>query len=202
MRRPVRETRGRSRIELRVVVGGPIVLLAEVVGTEVVVPDRRSRPATIASRPRPERVVHAPFGTKDLADLADRAPGPERVPHGRQQVRLAEGGGAHGGQRRRGLLRTALGAHPGRPGELTAFRLGIDLLKLDRLRLVLDEAVDADDHTLAALDLLLPLESRLLDLVLDEAALDRRDRASQLVHAADQLRRAGLELVRQRLDEV
>src|SRR5207302_2662380 len=55
---------------------------------------------------------------------------------------------------------------------------------------------------LAALDRSLPVEGRLFDLGLDEAALDRLDGATELVDARDQVRRAPLEVVRQRLDEV
>ena len=62
---------------------------------------------------------------------------------------------------------------------------------------VLGEAVDADDDALAGLDLALELVRRLLDLVLGEALLDRRDRAAELVDPRDQLQRALLELARQ-----
>ena len=64
------------------------------------------------------------------------------------------------------------------------------------------EGVDADDHALARLDLLVPAERRLLDLALDEALLDRSDGAAELVDPLDQLARALLELVGERLDEV
>ena len=46
------------------------------------------------------------------------------------------------------------------------------------------------------------LERRLLDLALDEALLDRLDRAAQLVDPLDQLPGPLLELVGERLDEV
>ena len=62
--------------------------------------------------------------------------------------------------------------------------------------------VDADDRALARLDLLLPPERRVLDLALHEALLDRRDRSADLVDPLDQLPRARLELVGQRLDVV
>src|SRR5581483_6732619 len=88
------------------------------------------------------------------------------------------------------------------PLELSLLRGGIEPVQLDALRLGLGEAVDADDRALAALDLLLPLEGGLLDLVLHEALLDRLDRAPELVDALDQLPGACLELVGERLDEV
>ena len=86
------------------------------------------------------------------------------------------------------VVGVALRAHPRRPLELAALGLGVEPVQLDRLLVVLVEAVDADDHALARLDLLLVAERRLLDLVLDEALLDRRDRAAELVDALDQLR--------------
>ena len=51
-------------------------------------------------------------------------------------------------------------------------------LQLDVLLPGLLEAIDAHDHALARLDLLLVAERRLLDLALDEALLDRGDRAT------------------------
>ena len=75
-------------------------------------------------------------------------------------------------------------------------------MPLDRLLLTLGEAVDADDHALAGLDLLLPAERRLLDLRLHEALLDRGDGAAELVDLQDQLPGLRLELVREGFDEV
>src|SRR5207253_8216590 len=86
--------------------------------------------------------------------------------------------------------------------ELPLFRLGIKAMKFDRLLLAFREPIDAYDHALAALDLLLPAKCRLLDLVLHEALLDRDNGPTELVHALDQLPRSGLELIRQGLDEV
>jgi hypothetical protein len=75
-------------------------------------------------------------------------------------------------------------------------------MQLDRRRLGLGEAIDADDHPLAGLDLLRVAKRGVLDLALDEALLHGRDRAAQLVDALDQLLAARLELVGERLDEV
>ena len=67
-------------------------------------------------------------------------------------------------------------------------------MELDRLLLVLLVAdAGAHDHALALLDLTLVPERRVLDLPLDEALLDRRDRAADLVHPLDQLPRRLLE---------
>jgi len=73
---------------------------------------------------------------------------------------------------------------------VAALALRVDPVKLDPLFRLLVEAVDADDDALAVFDCALPLEGRLLDLVLDEALLDRLDCAAELVDAADQLPRA------------
>jgi hypothetical protein len=68
-----------------------------------------------------------------------------------------------------------------RPLELALLRLGIDAQQLEPLvRLLLPERVDADDDLLARLDVLLELEVRPRDLVLDDR-LDRGDGAPGLV---------------------
>ena len=87
----------------------------------------------------------------------------------------------------RGLVRVPLGAHLRRPLELAPLGLGVEVVQLDRLRLLLAEPVHPDDHLLARLDLGRVLVRRVLDLPLDEALLDRLDRAAELVHALDQL---------------
>src|SRR2546422_2703339 len=158
--------------------------------------------STPALKPRAHRVVHAPLGAEGLADLADGAVGPERFAHRREEIRLPAGSVANGVERPRSRVGVPLGPDPGRPLELASLRLRVDPMQLDLLDLFFGEAVDADDRALAALDLLLPLEGGLLDLVLHEAPLDRLDGAAELVHALDQLPGASLELVRQRLDEV
>ncbi len=133
------------------------------------------------------RVVHAPFGTKGLADLADGAVGAEGLPHRREQIRVPLGRLDDGRERRGCRLGVPFGPHARGPLELAALGRRVDPLQLGLGVVVLGEAVDADDHALAALDLALPLERGLLDLVLDEAGLDRRDRAAELVDALDQL---------------
>ena len=74
-----------------------------------------------------------------------------------------------------------------RPLELAALDRWVEAVQLDLLLLGLGEAVDADDHALARLDLLVPAEGGVLDLALDEALLDRRDGAAELVDPLDQL---------------
>src|SRR5438445_460741 len=147
-------------------------------------------------------VVHAPHVAQRVADLADRAAGSERFAHRDEEVLLAAGDVSHVGERLLDVREIPFGPHARRALELAPLRLGIEAMELDRLALRLLEPVDADDHALAGLDLPLILERRLLDLVLDEPLLDRRHRAAEPVHALDQLPRARLELLRQRLDEI
>ena len=97
---------------------------------------------------------------------------------------------ADGRERALGVLRVPLRPHPRRSLELTPLRVGIEAVQLDVLLLGLGEAVDADDHALARLDLLVPAEGGVLDLALDEALLDRGDGAAELVDPLDQLARA------------
>ena len=105
-------------------------------------------------------------------------------------------------ERRCRRLGIPLGAQPCGPLELAALRGRVEPVQLDRFLLRLVELVDADDHALARLDLLLVPERRLLDLLLDEALLDRRDGTASLVDLLDQLGRALLQLVGELLDEV
>ena len=60
-------------------------------------------------------------------------------------------------------------------------------MELHLLLVVLGEAIDADHHPLARLDLPLEAVGGLLDLPLHEALLDGRDRAAELVDPLDQL---------------
>src|SRR6266566_5573842 len=153
-------------------------------------------------RPRSNRVVHAPLRTQGLADLAHRAVRAQRLARRRQKIRLAPRGLPHRLERLSRLGRVPLGPDAGRPLELAPLRLGVEPVQLDALAVVFLEPVHADDRALPALDLLLPFEGRLLDLGLDEAALDCLDGAPELVDAVDQLPRPRLELVRECLDEV
>src|SRR5438552_14015141 len=176
------------------------------------VPSSASAPATAASsarrrrgmdsspcrepeEPKPlragtEGVVHAPLLAQRLADLADGAVRPQRLAHGRQEVRVAVRGLAHGRERLRRDVRVAFRADARGALELARGCLRVDRLQLDPLGRLLDVAVDADDDALAALDLLLPHERRLLDLVLPESTLDRLDGAAELAYAHDQRPRA------------
>src|SRR5207249_8860338 len=131
-----------------------------------------------------------------------RATRTQRLAHRHEQVAFAGRDAAHLDERRRGGLGVPPRSHPRRPLELPLLPRRVEPMQLDVLFLALVEAVDADDHALARLDLLLVAERGLLDLALDEALLDRRDRAAALVDLRNQLTRPGLELVGERLDEV
>src|SRR5207302_7971644 len=114
------------------------------------------------------------------ADLADRAARAQRLAHRVQHVLGPSRRLAHACERRGGLVGIARGAHLRRARELTLLGFRIDRLQLDRLLRLGAVLVDADDHALALLDLLLPPERGVLDLALDEALLDRRDGAAEL----------------------
>src|SRR3954454_3163898 len=151
---------------------------------------------------RPLAVVLAPLAAQDAADLADRAPGAERLPHRHEHVLGAARRLGDARERRAGGLAIARRAHFRRARELAPLGLRVDHLQLDWLLGLRTVLVDADDHARAGLDLLLPLERRVLDLRLDEALLDRRHGAAELVDPLDQLRRLLLEFVGERLDVV
>src|SRR5437868_11904227 len=130
-------------------------------------------------------VVRAEFLTQHPADLAHRAARAQRHSHRYEQVRVTAGNTTDLRQRPLGVLRVPLRPDPCRALELSPLRLGVEPVQLHGLRLRLRETVDADDHSVALLHLLLVAKRGLLDLVLDEAALDRLDRAAQLVDSLD-----------------
>src|SRR5438876_4030084 len=156
----------------------------------------------LASGPGAHGVVRAPLVAQLVADLTDRGARAQRLAHRRQEVLGAVRGLADTRERELSLVRVPLSAYLRRPLELPPLGVGIEPVQLDRLALLFPKTVDADDDALARLDLLLVPECGLLDLVLDEAPLDRRDRSAELVDSLDQLPRLGLQLVGQRLDEV
>src|SRR5262245_30820301 len=131
------------------------------------------------------RVVRSEHVSELVADLADREARPQRIAHRREQVAVALRRAPHLGQRLRRLVGVPLRPHFGRSLELSALRLRVEPVELDRLRLVLLVAVDSDDHPLAGLDRGRVLVRLVLDLALDEALLDCLDRAPDLVHALD-----------------
>ena len=97
-------------------------------------------------------------------------------------------------------LLVAVGLELLQPLDLLALGLRVDAQDLDVVELVGDELVHADDDVLLLLVALLVAPGRLLDLGADER--DALDRAAELVDLVDQLLRARLDLVGERLDEV
>src|SRR5829696_10232448 len=146
-----------------------------------------------ARRSRVLRVVGGELGAELLADLADRAARAQRLAHRGEEILGAGRDPAHLAQSRGGRLGVALGAHARRPLELALLRRGVEPMQLDRFVTVLREAVDADDDARALLDLLRIAERRVLDLALNQALLNRLDRAADLVHPLDEVARALLQ---------
>ena len=150
----------------------------------------------MSARLRPVRVERAELVAEGVRDLADRDPGAERLAHRREQVLGAGGDAADLRERGLRLLGVSLRPHARRALELAPLGVRVDPEQLDLLLVVLHEAVDADDRPLARLDLLVPPERSLLDLVLDEPLLDRRDGAADLVDPARSALSARLQLGR------
>ena len=114
----------------------------------------------------------------------------ERLAEGREEVLGGLRGAAHVGDRRLDPGRVAARPQRRSPFTLGALDRWVEPVELDPLRLVHRVSVDTDDHALALLDLALPAERGLLDLLLHPAGLDRRDCAAELVDPRDQLGRA------------
>src|SRR4051794_12844600 len=155
---------------------------------------RTRSPASVAGLVLAEDVAHRAAG------LAERGPVAQGVVQDGQQVvaplrRVAD------------LLQTlvdellvALGLERLQALDLRVLGGRVDAQGLGDLRVLLDVVVDADHDVLALLVALGIAPGRLLDLVLDE--VDRVHAAAELVDLGDQLARARLDLVGERLDEV
>ena len=135
-------------------------------------------------------VERPPVLAELVADLADGAAGAQRLAHRREQVL------ARSPATRRTSASAASAPAASRSARTRAVRsswrcsaAGSRRCSSIVLALRLLEAVDADDHALAGLDLRRVAVGRVLDLALDEALLDRRDRAAELVDPVDQLER-------------
>src|SRR5690606_4182710 len=109
-----------------------------------------------------------------LADLAERGARAGRLDRSSQQVAVAARGLAQVLESAHGGASVAAALEVGQPRDLLLAHLRVvDLAHLDRLLIVEPEAVDADDHVLAAVDAGLPQGSRLLDLELGRSLLHR-----------------------------
>ena len=137
------------------------------------------------------RVVHAELLAQHVADLADRAARPQRLAHRREQVPVAPRRLAHRRERR---LRGSPASRSARTravrsscrrsasGSSRCSSIGSSSPSAKRLTPTITRSPASTSLRVA--------EGRLLDLVLDEALLDRRDGAAELVDALDQLPRA------------
>src|SRR5919202_6981258 len=136
-----------------------------------------------------------------VRDLAEGAEALDTVQDQRHRIRgpacalletLQEGPGAR-------LVST--GAHRAEPLDLPFAHRRVDSENLRRNFGFLGlEAIHADDDPLTRLDLTLEAVRRLLNLALDEALLDCRDRSAQLIHPSDDVPGFGLQAVGQPLD--
>ena len=164
--------------------------------------EQRTARSIASARLRPVRVVRAPL----LAERARRsrrscsARGAPRAsdeqvrrrPRRRAAPRRASGPRRpHSARRARAQSAPAGAARsPGRGGAARRARLSASAKRLT-------PTITRSPDSICSL-----AEGRVLDLALDEALLDRGDRAAELVDPLDQLARARLDLVRERLDEV
>ena len=159
-------------------------------------------PLTVGSgRPASSCVPHSSRSTPQISPIVQRARSASRIGGSRFAVPRAASATRASAASASVALRS--GAHPARaldtdaarpPGSIAWSSIGSSRLERER--------VDADDHALAALDLLRPPKRGAFDLALHEAALDRRHRAAELVDPLDQVPGARLELVGERLDVV
>ena len=167
---------------------------------------RRARPARDRPRLRvplaARAVVRAELVAQRVADLADRDARAERLAHRRQQVlRRRPRRGAPRRARRSASSASRSARTRVRPLELPALGRRIDAVQLDLPSSASAKRLTPTITRSPVSTSLVVAERRVLDLALHEALLDRGDRAAELVDALDQLARALLELVRQRLDE-
>ena len=95
------------------------------------------------------RVERPELLAEDVRDLADRDASAKRLAHRRQQVRRATRDVTHFRQRALDVLGVSISANARRALELTLLSGRVEPVELDRLRLLLDVVVDADDDPLA-----------------------------------------------------
>src|SRR5918995_4840834 len=147
-------------------------------------------------------VVLAEHAAEHVGDLAESRPRAKGDLHGWKQVGGAAGHRLDLLERPVHRILIARGSERPEPLDLLRDLLPADRLDPDRLLLGILEPVHADDHAFSGLDPLLDPERGLGDLVLVEPGLDRLDRAPHLVDPLQVAPRAGLDLVRERLDVV
>src|SRR5262249_4474271 len=139
-------------------------------------------------------------GVGDLADGGLRFHGGDDAGY---EVAAVPGCGADLFQRRRRCRRAPAGADHAHALDLPRFDGRIDRERLDRRTVGIGrEAVHADDRVGSRIDGLLRAVRRFLDLALNQSAFDCRQRAAGVVDAIENLPRAALDVVGQRLDRV
>src|SRR5829696_3185623 len=148
------------------------------------------------------RAIGAELGPEGVADLADGGQVAEGLAHRGEEVVAAAGGVAQVGQGGLDGLAVAGGAEVDQGLGLGVGDGRVELHGGDRLLLAAGVAVDADHHPLAPLDGAELVVGRALDLLLLEAALDRRHRAAELLDPGHQPPGRGLDLIGQALHEV
>ena len=144
---------------------------------------------------------HSSRSTPQISPTVHRARSASRI--GTSRLASPRAVFAHHVERCLGGSGFALGANARGPLDLPLFGRRVEAVQLDLLLGIAAEHIDADDRTLARLDLLLPPERRRLDLALHEPLLDRRRpprRSRRLRSISSHARR--LELVGERLDVV
>src|SRR5215468_5637085 len=116
----------------------------------------------------------APDLAQRVAHLAHRHVGARGRQHGLHEVAVGVGRILlQAGERRLSRGRVAPFAHRLHARDLLSLQSRVDAEDLERLLLLHLVAVNADDDSLAALDLRLVAEARLCDLTLHEVLLDR-----------------------------
>ena len=145
---------------------------------------RRRRDGDAGRALRMLGVICTPKLAERAADLADRAARPQRLAHGREEVRVGLGDPPDLGERARGGAASRSARTRAVRSRWRRSISGSTWSSSTSLALVLGEPVHADDDALARLDLGLVAERGRLDLRLDEPLLDRRDGAAELVDCA------------------
>ena len=105
---------------------------------------------------------HSSRSTFEISPIVTRARSASRI--GGSRFSSVAATRAHLGEGALRLVRVPLGTNACGPLELAPLDRRVEAVQLDVLLFVLREAVDADDHALARLDLLVPAEGGLLDL--------------------------------------
>ncbi len=144
---------------------------------------------------RDELAVLAPGHAQPVGDLTDRRVGADRGQDRGHEVAVRAGHPLQLVHRGRPGRLGALTPDLPNPLDLASLAVGVDLLGGRRADFVVAELVDAHDDLVARVDRPLDPVGRLLDLALLEAALDRGERAAELLDLVEIGPRGSFELV-------